>query len=140
MTEVEALTIESSFLRQAIELDGGIENGAICWKLFRTFESLGFNVAWDNEKFFSVYYGNKEHYFCSFHNSAESTSMSMYFQRMNDSIRDKLKEALEPIIKIPDEELDKKPRINVMLLNEQKNFKTFVDAIKTYLRNIKEQD
>ena len=140
---------EASFLEQTADLSGN-ENVELCKKLLRTFESLGFRILWGK----GIYWGsfapvidgkkNSKYQLCSIYNGNKRTLVEISFQHMkapfdSTDYRLKLKASLEriPGVIIPDERIGKRPSFEAKLLSEDTNFNLFVDAMTTYIEDIK---
>jgi len=138
---------EQSVLEQAVQISGN-ESTAICEKLLRLFESLGCYIWWGEGKdrggFVPVYVGKQRHQLCSIYNWYKRTLVEIYFQYMKEPFtsteyRMKLKNSLEriPGVHIPDERIEKRPNFEAGLLNDNKNFDLFANAITSYIEDIK---
>jgi len=141
---------EQSFLEQAEQISGK-DTALICEKLLRSFESLGCYIWWGEGKdfgsFVPVYAGTQRHQLCSIYNLTKKTIVELYFQYMKEPFsspeyRIKLKNNLEYIsgVYISDERLAKRPSFETILLKENNNFELFINAIESYVTDIKTHD
>lgn len=138
---------EQSFLVQAAEI-GGNESVVLCERILRAFESLGCYIWWGEGKthgsFVPEYLGKQRHQLCSVYNWHKSTLVEIYFQYMKPPFNEtpyrlKLKAELEKIpgVKIHESRLDKRPNFSVTYLSTDESFTLFINAIKTYIEDIK---
>ena len=138
---------EDSFVAQSAEL-GGESNAALCKKLLKAFEALGCYIWWGEGKdrggFVPVYVGKQRHQLCSIYNWYKKSMVEIYFQYMKPPFtameyRQKHKASLEriPGVRIPDSRIEKRPSFEAQLLSEAANFDLFMDAMKSYIEDIK---
>ena len=141
---------ETSFLEQTTQISGE-ETSKICKKLLRAFEALDCFIWWGEGKdrggFVPVYVGKQRHQLCSIYNWYKRSLVEIYFQYMKPPFtsaeyRQKLKKDIEriPGVLIPDERIEKRPSFEVNALNDERNFNFFMDAMTTYIQDIKEYE